>query len=512
MAMITTPSGSVEPAPEHERKVPANNHKVGTGGLASNAAEPTSSLGQTVLSTDRQAGSGAPASNTADTKDEGHRMNKLLFWLPSLAIVSLFAFIGRSVFWVADDFCRGAESRDLGLINMQRAEYQNWSGRYTFNALIAVATRFGINASHLAPPIIAALSLGIFTALARRLSESVMPKRYAPLIGVAGCLSLFGLYENFGQSVLWLTGGLTYIAPLLLIAAALLFAFPKASSPQLAAGSRGFAWVLTFLAVGCNEAIGAAIVGSLIVWVLFGGKLIRRELLPISIVSLVGFGIMAAAPGNNTRRALVRPRKLSELPLDAAADTVRLFGWLLSQRTFLVCGAVGFGLILGRTFGKRAELGVLSVSLLVAVPYGTDLLSFVGTGNRLVQRARISAIVPMILGIVLLSWFARSNWTGQVSNANREKTTRLSGLFAFVIAISAVQSVLPAAAAAHNSSSMAEQTTNRLSEGRGTTVPIAIPGPGTIWGLANFSGDGDWALRCADTYFKVKGTYLELKK
>jgi Family of unknown function (DUF6056) len=480
MAMSANPTASIHPA---------------------RASEPT------VLQPSVEAGTEAGIRKN----NEGRRVHRFVFWLPALGLVALFGWIGRWVFWVADDFCRGAASRDLGLIGIQTAEYQNWSGRYTFNAFIGLATRFGVNASHLAPPILAALSLGISTALARRLPELLMPKRYAPLLGFVGCLCLFGLFENFGQSVLWLTGGLTYTAPFLLLASALLLAFPTTENPRLAKVSRVFAAVLTLLAVGCNEAIGAAIVGSLIVVVMFNGKRIRRRLFPLTIFSFLGFAIMAAAPGNNVRRTFTRPRKLSELPISAATDTFRLFIWLVSQRTFLVCVAIGAGLILGKTLGKRPGLGMLSGSLLVGVPYGTDLLGFIGTGDRLVQRARIAVLVPMFVGLILVFWFAGSRSTRRVSTLN-DRRTRLWMLFAFAIAVSAIRSVLPAAAAAYNSSDMAEQTTERLSQGSGTTIPIAVPGPGTIWGLPNFTGDGDWALRCADNYFNVKGTYLELKK
>jgi Family of unknown function (DUF6056) len=447
-------------------------------------------------------------SMATSTSNQRGRIREYLLWLPSITIVGLFAYIGQWVFWVADDFCRGAEVRDLGLIGMQRAEYQNWSGRYTFNALIGLATRFGLSASQLAPPIIAALTVGLFTAMARRLPGSLLPKHFAPLVGAAACLSLFSLYDNFGQSVLWLTGGLTYITPFLLVTGGLLCAFPISQNLRLASGSRIFACALMFLAIGCNEAVGASIIGSLTVALLFGGKQLRRVLLPLTAVSIVGFAVMAAAPGNNVRRSFTHHRKLIELPSSAATDTVRLFVWLLVQRALLVVVVLGVGVILGRTFGKRRGIGRSSIALLIGVPYGTCLLGFVGTGERLAQRARIASLVPMVIGLALLSWFARSHLAQRIVTRNRNPKTRLSWMLPLGIAICATRSVVPAAAAAHNSSAMSQQTKDRLTQGRGTNIPIGIPGPGTIWGLPNFSGDGDWTLRCADRYFNVKGTYV----
>jgi Family of unknown function (DUF6056) len=450
-------------------------------------------------------------------KCEGNRrIRDLAFWLPSLSIVALFTVIGRWVYWIADDFCRGAESRDLGIIGLQRAEYQNWSGRYTFNGLIALVTRLGLRSSHLAPPILAALALAIFTAVAARLPESLMPRRHAPLIGALGCTSLFGLYDNFGQSVLWLTGGLTYIVPFLLFAGGLLMAFPKSRNPKLAVISAIVSTILMFMAVGCNEAIGALFVGCLIIGFAFGGRAIRRKIVAPSLGSIVGFAVMAAAPGNDVRRSFTHHRPVLELPIPAATDTLRLFTWLLSERTLLVVVAVIAGTILSRRLGQRKGLGFVSVSILVGMPYGVDLLGFVGTGDSLVQRAQIAVILPLFVGLILFTWFVANTLVERkpkTATSPKEVSSRirLLPICAVSIVICALRSVVPAAAAAHDSASMADRSNARLLRATGTTTPIGIPGPGVIWGLPNFTGDGDWALRCTDNYFKVKGTYLDAK-
>ncbi len=449
------------------------------------------------------------AISTIQGQQERTHLGDIALWLPSIAVVGVFAIIGRWVHWVADDFCRGAAGRDLGLIGIQVSEYNNWSGRYTFNASIGLATRIGLQSSHIAPPVLAALSIALFTAIAARLPASLTPKRYAPLLGLLGTGILFGLYDNFGQSVLWLTGGLTYIVPCLLFGWGLLCAFPKTRNPKLIVANRGGALVLTFLAVGCNEAIGALTVGSLVVASLVGGPAIRRGVLPATLASILGFAVMAASPGNNVRRSFTTHRALLDLPIPAGSTLLNLYGWLLSQRPMLVGVAVMIGVTLGRRLGAKAGLGYAGFFMLVGVPYGVVLLGHIGAGARLAQRARIAVIVPMFVGLVLGSWFASSKWGTQPRESSPLKKHTLP-ICAAAIFICAIRSVVPAAAAAHNSSDMAERSNQRLLEGRGTTSPIGIPGPMTIWGLPNFSGDGDWALRCADSYFKVKGTYINV--
>jgi hypothetical protein len=377
---------------------------------------------------------------------KGNRqMRDLALWLPSITIVALFSVIGRWVYWVADDFCRGAESRDLGIIGLQSAEYRNWSGRYTFNALISVVTRLGLRSSHLAPSVLAALSLAIFTAAAARVPESLMPKRYAPLIGALGCASLFGLYDNFGQSVLWLTGGLTYIVPFLLFGGSLLLVFPRTLNPAVARLSRLFGAVLMFLAVGCNEAIGALFVGCLAIGFVFGGRSIRNSIVAPSLMSVMGFAVMAAAPGNDVRRSFTHHRPVLELPVPAATDTLRLFTWLLTERTLLVAVAVITGVFLSHQLGPRRGLGLGSISVLVALPYGVDLLGFVGTGDPLAQRARIAITSPLFIGLVLVSWWAGTQLTS-IKPVELSRNVRLLPICAISIVICALRSVVPAAA------------------------------------------------------------------
>lgn len=195
--------------------------------------------------------------------------------------------------------------------------------------------------------------------------------------------------------------------------------------------------------------------------------------------------------------------------------------------------------------------------------YGTDFLAYAGSGDRLVPRSRIAFLLPTIVAISLGAWAwstradvertldkgAWRRWPRSLGerpltasridrslsaqpemNSPRIKGpqaqspgteiltglgSRVSGsrqlwIWAFCVGICAIRSVVPAAAAASNSANASKQSWQRLSNPISADTPIAIPGPATIWGFANFRGDGDWALRCADNYFNVKRTYLEI--
>ena len=86
---------------------------------------------------------------------------------------------------------------------------------------------------------------------------------------------------------------------------------------------------------------------------------------------------MAAAPGNADRQSFIQRRPLLELPIPAATDTLRLFVWLVSQRTLLVGVALITGVSLGRRLGSRAGLGVAGVAILFGLTYGIDLLCII---------------------------------------------------------------------------------------------------------------------------------------
>jgi hypothetical protein len=545
--------------------------------------------------------------STADTQqvvamtgiqaERNQRLKELATWLPSLAIFTLFGVVGRWVFWVADDICRAVQRRNLGFLDMQLHEYRTWAGRYTSSALIGFAVKFGDTSAHIAPAVLAGLCLALCTAAALRIPASIVPKRYAPIVGALGCLSLFALFENFGQSVLWLTGGLTYFAPYLLIGAALLCAFPQTANPLVATAARLAAPTLTFLAVGCSEVVGATIVGGLIVACLFGsGRLsmlagpisaslrvppvspfptgkpdrglptlagpisaslrvppvspfptgkpdrgLRKQLWPCTLASLIGFAVMAASPGNAIRRSINPHLPLRELPLSAVGETFRLFVWLISHRTLLVGVAIFVGTLLNpdssrlvpspdsgrilksRKLGLHRGVELAGLSMFVGVPYGAVLLGYVSAGQGLTPRARISAIVPMMLGIVLLSWFANSRWTRRKTQSDgkqktvpkrMERRVTRSTVFllcALSIAAGAFQAIVPAAVATRNLSGVARDSAQKLTRNSGTTNPIGLVGPGTIWGLANFSGDGDWVLQCVESYYNVRGAYSMLE-
>ncbi len=460
--------------------------------------------------------------------ERSQRLKQLATWLPSLAILALFGVAGRWVFWVADDFCRAVQRQNLGFLGMQLHEYRTWAGRYTSSALIGFAVKFGETSAHIAPAVLAGLCLALCTIAALRIPASIVPKRYAPIVGALGCLGLFGLFENFGQSVLWLTGGLTYFAPYLLIGAALLCAFAQTRHHRVATAALAAAPILTFFAVGCSEVVGATIVGGLIVACLFGTDRLRKRLWPSTLASLIGFAIMAASPGNAFRRSINPHLPIRELPLSAVGETFRLVVWLISHRALLVGVALFAGTLLRPDSGQilkilnlglRRGIELAGLCMFIGVPYGAVLLGYVSAGQGLTPRARISAIVPMMLGIVLLSWSANSRWTQRKTQSERKQKTgpnRLEGpitrstaflLCALSIVAGAFQAVVPAAVATRNVSGVARASLQKLDRNSGTTTAVGQVGPGTIWGLANFSGDGDWVLPCVESYYNVRGAY-----
>jgi hypothetical protein len=436
-------------------------------------------------------------------------LRRLSYWVPAASIVSIFIVIGQWVYFVADDFCRAAQRNDLGFIGMQINEYRSWAGRFTSTGLIALTVRFGLVSAHIVPAILIALCLGVCTLVACRFHESTLPKRYTPLVGTLFCVGFLGLFENFGQSVLWFTGGMTYFVPYLLLACALLCAFPKSNKPKLAKACRVCAPAIMFLAVGCNEAVGATIVGTLVIACGLGGRALRRPLIPSTLGAILGFAVMIGAPGNALRRS-ANPQSLAllDLPVPAALSTLRLLCWLVTQRTLLVGMAVIIGMLVSNGTGVRRSVGLGGFLLFCGVSYGAVLLGFLSTGTPLTPRTRISAVAPMIAGIILLSWAAHDRRREQ--KAVPTTGIKPAGLMLCALATvgSATRSVVPAAIEARNSSSMAKQSTRLLITGRGTTTPIAIPGPNTVWGLANFAGDGEWVLRCVDQYYNTKGTYV----
>jgi len=311
------------------------------------------------------------------------------------------ALVGWSSRYMADDYCTAGTLRVLGFWPSQAFWYSTWSGRYSYTFVVSLVQALGVGVARILPGLsiagwVCMLALCLYL-LGRRIGTPMWT------IGavVAGTGVVFVVLDgtpNVYQSVYWLTGMITYVLPLILLAAL--------SAWLLLRGDRGSAAVspVACLAVGLasliiggfSETTGVLQVSilavALAVVLAVGGPhrsialaLLGSALLGASLALL----LMVFAPGTQIRRDLVsEPVTLKQLATRLIQDG-RIF--------------------LARTARKvPAGLG-LAVILPAALALGWQGVESSAAGFPQGQRRRLLAaivLLPPLVGGLMLATMA----------------------------------------------------------------------------------------------------------
>ncbi|HPH95566.1 MAG TPA: DUF6056 family protein [Anaerolineaceae bacterium] len=271
--------------------------------------------------------------------------------------LALYAWIGFYSRYAADDYETAGALQTRGFWGSQDYWYQNWSGRYTYFFLIVVVESFGTGPV----PFITAACLSLWflgTALCLKLWSRRTALPWPRLLTLGGsALLLFVTLRSLQfihQIIFWQTGVLTYVNYLIFfcfILALFTWRLQTASPGPITPLEGLLSALLAFIAAGLSEVTIATQITLCALGVIF--YFFRRHdprrqralaLLGVALAaSLLGFAVMAAAPGNAIRARLLPPRP----------DLVSLFTHSL-QNTFIY---------IFRWLGNYPELAALAVLL-----------------------------------------------------------------------------------------------------------------------------------------------------
>lgn len=122
---------------------------------------------------------------------------------------------------------------------------------------------------------------------------------YIYLLSSASFAALYMLSPNKSESWYWLTGSATYLWPIILFLFSASFLFDN----KLTKGKYIINSILVFASVACNETFGLTVVTVLFMFFLISWFSKKRNNLVLAMLasSLLSFGIMYMAPGNNVR-------------------------------------------------------------------------------------------------------------------------------------------------------------------------------------------------------------------
>lgn len=295
--------------------------------------------------------------------------------LAVLVALGSYAFRGTFARYVTDDFCTASVLRDKGFFAMMKYHRLSWSGRYSYYALKAIPESIGPVTARITPAVMIALFCATAAWTARRLTGGwLLPLLTGATIAYAA-IDATPEVLALGGPLIWETGAITYMLPLILYTLWAGLFFGTASERTRWIGSA----VLMFVAGGLSEtslAAQCAMTGALAVLaVLLRRRDVSRIAIAGFVASLVSLMLVGSAPGNQIRMWRLPPQP--PLP-SAAVHAVKLsydyvgsvaFSEGKSLLLILLCGAV-----IGATLPRLNASAALMAAVAAACGYGVSFL------------------------------------------------------------------------------------------------------------------------------------------
>ncbi len=236
-----------------------------------------------------------------------------------LVPIAAAEYMGSLSRYLADDFCTLGSLRDLGFWGSQVYWYTTWSGRFAFTFTVNIFEALG---AWMVPLLPAAHLLGLLVgarwAFARWLARSEdRGSRWAVwFIGGLVVYETISSAPNLYQSLYWQTGVLTYVAPLVMASFYAGWILGWREGGEVGAGSLLISALAMAVAVGYSETVGSMLVAALagaclLLWLLAEAGTARTSALRLVgaglLGGILGMLVVAAAPGNAARQALLTP-------------------------------------------------------------------------------------------------------------------------------------------------------------------------------------------------------------
>jgi hypothetical protein len=231
----------------------------------------------------------------------------------ALAVLCVRGFYVR---WFSDDFAVPASVADFGFWRGQAEWYRVWSGRFTFTFVDATLAALG---PWTATIVVLLTTMAMLAALRTGL------RNWSLALAMA-CAILLGT-SDVPQSILWVTGLLSYAAPLAVFA----WWIGNAADRN---EWRWFDAIVPFIAGGCSE---TEVLAQIVICATAFAAWRRKPMLAGLTGSLLSLSVVALSPGNAIRKSHFAPTPpivhvISATAIDAAsffADALTRSGLLL---------------------------------------------------------------------------------------------------------------------------------------------------------------------------------------
>lgn len=422
--------------------------------------------------------------------------------LIGLAIYFIFTTSPSVRYWV-DDFCVAAQLKKLGYFGSQLFWWKNWTGRYSFIAVVNAFEKLGPWSVQITPVLI----LFLLVIALIPIFGLLMSSTFVVLTIVNS--------PNITQSFYWQMGAINYTAAFMFLNSILSCIF-------LARAKKYYflVFVLALLAGGFSEAYAASQIIFLTFILLalkFGGFGKQKERVGIALSAILGatasLGIMALSPGN-VARAGVNGGTFNLMVL--AKSTILATKWyilrMLSVKPFLYSFVIIFASVY--LFGKRlavsskSSIRIMTFSVLAGIftVMAAIFVGFYATGIILPERALFVPVYFMLLSFLAFS-FGLKAFLEKILNKKNKKFFGLGIILVNVIFIVLLTtSLIPywtRVKGEIQNYAVAMDAVKPLLLSSSGKSDISISNIKAVGELDNFTDNKGWVASCLAEYYNI---------
>jgi len=209
------------------------------------------------------------------------------------AALAAYAAHGWYARYIRDDYCTAISVRDRGIVGSWLFFHETWSGRFSYYLVKGVLETIGPVTVHVVP-LLLILGLAFASIFATRSRLAGIALTFATIAAAPDVLA-------WGGSLIWETGSITYMLPVILYMVWLGFVREPSRRRALAGAA------IMLFAGGFSETSLAAqgmLAGGLLVWFAIERDRVRAAVAGWGLAgSIVALAILGTAPGNRVRLA-----------------------------------------------------------------------------------------------------------------------------------------------------------------------------------------------------------------
>lgn len=367
-------------------------------------------------------------------------------YLRSLQVILMLCFIGMVMWFLyhthtavphGDDFCYGIKVDDHGVLGAVWNEYMQWGGRFSSALLISLAMQGSTLITYYVwvIPFFILITIGISVRLFLvRIGIISVPITLALYVAVIASI-------NWWESILWLTGGITYglsFALFIVLIGVEIKVFISQEGSNLSLIKGLLLGLLCIVLAGFNEVVAVSHVVFLALCLI--GLIYRRaDKSTIQIFSwlfccaLIGLLIVKFAPGNEVRMAFLSKQMI-------ATSLIKSFLLFFDQCMVPMIVSTLFFLSIFHLFrfsnmGIIGNVNIRAIVLFIPLSIMTAIFVRIYTGGSMgpLRAQSMDFLLSTLEGLLLALLLYKPN-TGGATSAEKI----IKDLISFVLALSLI--------------------------------------------------------------------------